>query len=128
MKLKSITILSCLALASCATWSEFTASPDTTTAINDLINGAQSYISGNNVGAAVSGVEGAAALLRAIQGTPKAAVPGSVQMATISGGASPIAPLVANAVKAEVVSGKTPDAANETVAKVLDAVVAKNNP
>lgn len=120
-----IPILCGLALCSCATFSEFIASPDSKQALSSLASGAAAYASGNQLGAAVNGIQGAAALLRAIQGTPKAAVPSAVIAATATGGAAPIAKLAADAIAVQVANGAKPDAANEAVAKVLDYVAAK---
>lgn len=117
-----IPILCATLLCSCATFSEFLTSPDSKQALSLLTQGAANYASGNQVGAAVNGIQGAAALLRAIQGTPKAAVPSAVIQATATGGAAPIAKLAADAIAAQVASGVKPDVANEAVAKVLDQV------
>lgn len=128
MKNKLTLLVLCCCLTACAGLTAWYEKPDTKTAITKLTEGVSSYLSGNSIGAAIDGVQGAAALIRSLQSTPKAAQPTALQIATANGGAAPIASLVANAVVAQVRAGVPPDKANEQVASTLDKVVAAAGP
>lgn len=119
-----ISLLSLL-LGGCASFTAWTQNPNTATALADLLAGGLAYTQGNDTAAAINGVQGAAALVRSLQATPQAANPQAVSAAVSTGGAPAIAPLAAQAVAASAAAGAPPDAANEAVAKVLDAIGAK---
>lgn len=123
-KLLAISLLA--SLFGCATADNWAANPNTSAALNAVINGALAYTGGNTVGAAVDGVQAASFLVRSLQSTPQAADPTAVASAMTSGGASTA--LAAKAAAAVVIltqNGAKPDSANETVAKQLDAAMAK---
>jgi len=99
--------------------------PDTTAALTDVTAAALSYSQGNTNQTAINGIQGAAALIRSLQTTNKAANPDAVANQASVAGASFIADSVANAASVLTQKGIKPDAVNETIAKVLDAATAK---
>jgi hypothetical protein len=116
----TIALSATLIFAGCA----FLEKPNTQAAATSLGNAVASYVSGNNFGTIVDTLTAGADLLRELQATPAAAKPAATKSALVTGGAGTIAPQVAAAITSLVGNGVSPDAANETVAKVLDAAVA----
>jgi hypothetical protein len=112
-------------LSGCATQSA-DSKANVQSAVTAVISGALAYSQGNTSVAAVDGIQGAAYLIRSLQSTPNAAVPAAVTAQVTTGGASPqLAETVASAILVAVHNGKTPDAANEVIAKALDKAAAK---
>lgn len=121
-----ITTISASLMFGCTQLDNWSANPNTASALNAVINGALAYTSGNTIGAAIDGVQAASFLVRSLQSTPQAANPTAVANAVTSGGASTA--LAAKAAAAVVIltqNGANPDAANEQVAKLLDAAMAE---
>jgi hypothetical protein len=98
--------------------------PNTVAALNSVLHGAVAYASGNDVGAAIDGIEGASYFVRALQSTSNAANPSAVAAAVTTGGASAsLGKTVASAITSLVKAGVAPDDANETIAEQLDQAV-----
>jgi len=103
----------------------YLANSNTQAALSSVLSGAVAYASGNDVAAAVDGIQGASYFVRSLQSTPNAANPNAVAAAVATGGAVPIAATVANAIVTLTKAGVKPDDANEQVAEQLDAAAAQ---
>lgn len=131
---KTIAFITLIAFVGCASQTPLQ-QQNSQAALSSVIMAATSYASGNDVAAALNGIQGASYFIRSLQSTPNAANPDAVVAAVTEGTvatpskASPaltsLGTTVANAVTALKANGLPPNSANEAVAISLDQAVAQ---
>lgn len=131
---KIIPFIAILAFTACASQTPLQ-QQNSQAALVSVIAAATAYASGNDVAAAVNGIQGASYFIRSLQSTPNAANPDAVVAAVTEGTvatptkASPaltsLGTTVANAVTALKANGLPPNSANEAAAIALDQAAAQ---